>query len=255
MRHLLAAILVLCAACPAYAQLSIEITGAGAQRIPVAIAPLAGESALPDPSGATISSIVRADLERSGLFRGLEVPRLVPQPTEASSVNYAEWRSRLADALVLGSVAARPDGSFEVRFFLHDVVKQVRVGGVAYTIGGREQIRGTAHRIADYVYEKMTGDKGVFSTRIAYVVKRGESFELRLSDADGKNEEAMLTSNEPIISPAWSPDGRRLAYVSFQNKKPIVYLQDTLVPKQLVVANFKGSNSAPAWQLFGSGRD
>jgi TolB protein len=252
MRHLLAAILVLCAACPAYAQLSIEITGAGAQRIPVAIAPLAGESALPDPSGATISSIVRADLERSGLFRGLEVPRLVPQPTEASSVNYAEWRSRLADALVLGSVAARPDGSFEVRFFLHDVVKQVRVGGVAYTIGGREQIRGTAHRIADYVYEKMTGDKGVFSTRIAYVVKRGESFELRLSDADGKNEEAMLTSNEPIISPAWSPDGRRLAYVSFQNKKPIVYLQDTLVPKQLVVANFKGSNSAPAWSPDGS---
>jgi TolB protein len=180
------------------------------------------------------------------------VPRLVPQPTEASSVNYAEWRSRLADALVLGSVAARPDGSFEVRFFLHDVVKQVRVGGVAYTIGGREQIRGTAHRIADYVYEKMTGDKGVFSTRIAYVVKRGESFELRLSDADGKNEEAMLTSNEPIISPAWSPDGRRLAYVSFQNKKPIVYLQDTLVPKQLVVANFKGSNSAPAWSPDGS---
>jgi len=252
MRHLLAAILVLCAACPAYAQLSIEITGAGAQRIPIAIAPLAGESALPDPSGATISSIVRADLERSGLFRGLEVPRLVPQPTEASSVNYAEWRSRLADALVLGSVAARPDGSFEVRFFLHDVVKQVRVGGVAYTIAGREQIRGTAHRIADYVYEKLTGDKGVFSTRIAYVVKRGESFELRLSDADGRNEEAMLTSNEPIISPAWSPDGRRLAYVSFQNKKPIVYLQDTLVPKQVVVANFKGSNSAPAWSPDGS---
>ena len=252
MRHLLAAILVVCAACPAYAQLSIEITGAGAQRIPIAIAPLAGESALTDPSGATISSIVRADLERSGLFRGLEVPRLVPQPTEASSVNYAEWRSRLADALVLGSVAARPDGNFEVRFFLHDVVKQVRVGGVAYTIAGREQIRGTAHRIADYVYEKLTGDKGVFSTRIAYVVKRGESFELRLSDADGKNEEAMLTSNEPIISPAWSPDGRRLAYVSFQNKKPIVYLQDTLVPKQVVVANFKGSNSAPAWSPDGT---
>jgi TolB protein len=91
----------------------------------------------------------------------------------------------------------------------------------------------------------------VFSTRIAYVVKRGEAYELRLADADGRNEETMLKSNEPIISPAWSPDGKRLAYVSFQNKKPIVYVQDTLVPKPIVVANFKGSNSAPAWSPDG----
>ncbi|MEO8719193.1 MAG: Tol-Pal system protein TolB, partial [Burkholderiales bacterium] len=167
MRNLLAAILCACAAWPVHAQLSIEITGAGGQRIPIAIAPLAGEGALLDGGNATISSVVRADLERSGLFRGLEVPRLVPQLTEASSVNYAEWRSRLADALVLGSVAARPDGRFEVRFRLYDVVKQVALGGVAYTLT-REQVRTTAHRIADYVYEKLTGEKGVFSTRIAY---------------------------------------------------------------------------------------
>jgi len=92
----------------------------------------------------------------------------------------------------------------------------------------------------------------VFSTRIAYVVKRGERFELQVADADGANEQAMLVSNEPIISPAWSPDGRRIAYVSFQNKKPIVYVQDIVVPKQLIVANFKGSNSAPAWSPDGS---
>lgn len=251
MRNLLAAILFLFAANPAFAQLSIEITGAGAQRIPIAIAPLAGEAALLDASGATLSTIVRADLERSGLFRGLEVPRLVPQPTESSSVNYAEWRSRLADALVLGSVAGRPDGRFEVRFRLYDVVKQSAMGGVAYTLS-RDQVRATAHRIADYVYEKLTGEKGVFSTRIAYVVKRGERFELQVADADGANEQAMLVSNEPIISPAWSPDGRRIAYVSFQNKKPIVYVQDIEVPKQLIVANFKGSNSAPAWSPDGS---
>ena len=97
MRNLLAAVLFAFAACSAHAQLSIEITGAGAQRIPIAIAPLAGEGALLDPSGATIGAIVRADLERSGLFRSLEIPRLVPQPTEASVVNYAEWRARLAD--------------------------------------------------------------------------------------------------------------------------------------------------------------
>ncbi|MDH3320991.1 MAG: Tol-Pal system beta propeller repeat protein TolB [Betaproteobacteria bacterium] len=250
MRNLLAAILFACAAWPAQAQLSIEITGAGGQRIAIAVAPLAGEGALLDGANASISAIVRADLERSGLFRGLEVPRLVPQLTEASSVNYAEWRSRLADTLVLGSVAARPDGRFEVRFRLYDVVRQVALGGVAYTLT-REQVRATAHRIADYVYEKLTGEKGVFSTRIAYVVKRGERFELQVADADGANEQAMLVSAEPIISPAWSPDGRRLAYVSFQNKKPIVYVQDIEVPKQQIVANFKGSNSAPAWSPDG----
>ena len=240
MRILLAATLLSFAACAAHAQLSIEITGAGAQRVPIAIAPFLGEGALPAGAGASITSVVRADLERSGLFRGLEVPALVPRPTEASSVNYAEWKSRLADALVLGSVAARPDGRFEVRFRLHDVVKQSLIGGVAYPNVSREQMRAIAHRIADYVYEKITGEKGVFSTRIAYVVKRGARYELQIADADGANEQAMLVANEPIISPAWSPNGRRIAYVSFQNKKPIVYVQDVEVAKQNIVANFKG---------------
>jgi len=249
MRKLAVAALAWVAATCAHAQLSIEITGAGANRIPIAIAPFAGEAALPAAAGgggAAVTGIMRADLERSGLFRALELPPLVPQPSESSNVNYAEWKARLADALVLGSVAARPDGRFEVRFRLYDVVKQAAVGGIAYTVS-REQLRATAHRIADYVYEKLTGEKGVFSTRIAYVVKRGARYELQVADADGANEQAMLVSNEPIISPAWSPNGKRIAYVSFQNKKPIVYVQDVEVPKQNVVANFKGSNSAPAW--------
>ena len=238
---------LLCFATAAAAQLSIEITGAGAQRIPIAIAPFAGEGALPQ----AISAIVRADLERSGLFRTLEVPPLVPQPTEASPVNYAEWKSRLADALVLGSVAARPDGRFEVRFKLFDTVKSQDLSGVAYTLS-REQLRTTAHRIADFVYEKLTGEKGVFSTRIAYVVKRGNRFELQIADADGAGEETALASFEPIISPAWSPDGRRLAYVSFEAKKPVVYVHSLRDGKRQVAANFKGSNSAPAWSPDGA---
>jgi TolB protein len=246
MRKLAVAALASLAAFCAHAQLSIEITGAGANRIPIAIAPFAGEAALPPG----VTSIVRADLERSGLFRTLELPPLVPQPTESSNVNFAEWKARLADALVLGSIAARPDGRFEVRFRLYDVVKQAAIGGVAYTVS-KEQLRATAHRIADTIYEKLTGEKGVFSTRIAYVVKRGARFELQVADADGANEQAMLVSNEPIISPKWSPDGKRIAYVSFQNKKPIVYVQNVEVPKQNVVANFKGSNSAPAWSPDG----
>jgi TolB protein len=256
MRKLLAAALLSLVAWPALAQLSIEITGAGANRIPIAIAPFAGEGALPAGTAGVaavgITAIVRADLERSGLFRALEVPPLVPQPTEASNVNYAEWKSRLADALLLGSAAARADGRLDVRFRLYDVVKQMEIGrGMAYTIS-RDQQRAAAHRIADYVYEKLTGEKGVFSTKIAYVVKRGPRYELQMADADGANEQAVLVSNEPIISPAWSPNGKRIAYVSFQNKKPIVFVQDIEVAKQNVVANFKGSNSAPAWAPDGA---
>ncbi|HLX81267.1 MAG TPA: Tol-Pal system beta propeller repeat protein TolB [Burkholderiales bacterium] len=247
MRRLLAAVLLCLSAVAANAQLSIEITGAGAQRIPIAIVPFAGEGALP----TSISGVVRADLERSGLFRPLEVPPLSPPPTEASNVNYAEWRSRLADALVLGSVAARPDGRFVVRFKLFDTVKGADLSGVEYTLS-REQARTTAHRIADFVYEKLTGEKGVFSTRIAYVVKRGPKYELQIADADGAGEETALVSLEPIISPAWSPDGRRLAYVSFENKKPVVYVHSLLDGKRNVAANFKGSNSAPAWSPDGS---
>jgi TolB protein len=231
----------------ARAQLQIEITGATEKRTPVAIVPFAGETAL---GPTAISAIVRADLERSGLFRALELPPLNPLPTEASTVNYSEWRSRLADAVVVGSVSSRPDGRYEARFRLHDTVKQAALGGIAYTMT-KDQVRATAHRIADFVYEKLTGDKGVFSTRIAYVVKRGNRYELQIADADGEGAETALASFEPIISPAWSPDGRRLAYVSFENKKPVVYVHSLLDGKRNVAANFRGSNSAPAWSPDG----
>ena len=256
MRRLVTAVflplVLLSAAFSAAAQLSIEITGAGAQRIPIAIVPFAGEGALGRGNGPGISAIVRADLERSGLFRTLEVPPLSPPPTETSSVNFAEWRSRLADAVVLGSVAARADGRFEVRFKLFDAVKGADLSGVAYTLS-REQMRATAHRVADYVYEKLTGEKSVFSTRIAYVVKQGSRYELQIADADGANADYALRSNEPIISPAWSPDGTRIAYVSFEQKKPVIYVHwlDGSRPRQ-IAANFKGSNSAPAWSPDGS---
>src|SRR5687767_3490286 len=245
MRFLLGVIFSLAAA-SAGAQLSIEITGAGAQRTPIAIVPFPGEGAV----GTSLTAIVRADLERSGLFRGLEVPPLSPHPTENTPVSYGEWRSRLADALVLGSVASHADGRFEVRFRVYDVVKQAPLGAIAYVFT-KEHARAAAHRVADFVYEKLTGEKGVFSTQIAYVVRRGATYELQIADADGERAQYLLRSNEPIISPVWSPDGRRIAYVSFESKKPIVYVHHLEDRKRQVVASFKGSNSAPAWSPDG----
>jgi TolB protein len=236
----------LVAASQSAAQLQIEITGAGAQRTPIAIVSFPGEAAV----GTSLTAIVRADLERSGLFRGLEVPPLSPHPNEHTPINYGEWRSRLADALVVGSVARNADGRYEVRFRVYDVVKQAPLGAIAYLFT-KENARAAAHRIADFVYEKLTGEKGVFSTQIAYVVKRGSTYELQIADADGERAQYLLRSNEPIISPVWSPDGRRIAYVSFESKKPIVYVHHLSENKRQVIASFKGSNSAPAWSPDG----
>jgi TolB protein len=246
MRSTLAAILLfLCGA--AHAQLTIEITGGGANQIPIAVLPFVGESALPE----SITAIVEQDLSRSGRFRSLFVGGVSPLPTEMSQVNFADWRSRLADAMVIGETLRLPGNRFEVRFRLLDVVKQSQIGGIAFTLTAA-QTRLTAHKMADFIYEKLTGERGVFSTRIAYVVKQGTRFELRVADADGHGAQAILISPEPIVSPAWSPDGTRMAYVSFQNKKPILFVQSLTARQQPApVANYKGSNSAPAWSPDG----
>jgi len=242
----LAALLVFLAG-TARAQLTIEITGGGANQIPIAILPFVGETMLPQ----SVTEIVEHDLSRSGRFRTLFVGGVSPLPAEPSQVNFADWKSRLADALVIGQTQRLPDGRFEVRFRLLDVPKQTQIGGIAFTLTAA-QVRLTAHKIADFIYEKLIGERGVFSTRIAYVVKQGSRFELRVADADGQGAQSILISPEPIMSPAWSPDGTRMAYVSFQNKKPIVFVQSLSASRQPApVANYRGSNSAPAWSPDG----
>jgi TolB protein len=138
------------------------------------------------------------------------------------------------------------DGRVEVRFQLVDTVKQVELATMSYTVTPA-QFRATAHKIADEIYQKLTGDVGVFSTRIAYISKQGSRYQLNVAEADGYNPQTVVTSNEPLLSPAWAPDGTRIAYVSMENKKPVVYIQSLATGARQVLANFRGSNSAPAW--------
>src|SRR5258706_13330432 len=228
---------------PAWAQFRVEISGVGATQVPIAIAKFRDE----DRSSQSISAIVRADLERSGLFRLIDAPAVI---IETAKPGMKDWRGRAADALVGGSVMRLADGRFDVRFKLWDVVKGADLGGQANAVDAAD-LRLAAHRIADYVHERLTGEKGVFSTRIAYVTKGGGRFTLRIADADGEGGQVALNSPEPIISPAWSPDGRELAYVSFESQKAVVYTQEVASGKRRAIANFRGSNSAPAWSRDG----
>jgi TolB protein len=238
---------LLTVATPAHAQFRVEISGVGATQLPIAIVKFRDEDrATPSLS---ISSIVRADLERSGVFRSVDTDGAAPLD-ETGQPLMNEWRGRSADALVAGSVTRLVDGRFDVRFRLWDVVKGNVLAGQSAAVEAGD-LRLAAHRIADVIYEKLTGDKGVFSTRIAYVTKGGSRYALRVADADGEGGQVALNSPEPIISPAWSPDGKQLAYVSFEKQKAVVYVQDTSTGTRRELANFKGSNSAPAWSPDG----
>lgn len=237
-------LLAFCISTLAQAQLSIEITGAGANRIPVAIADFLGDAT----ASRIVTSTVRSDLERSGLFKLIDTAGVALD--ENSPVNFADWKGKGSDALAAGSLLRSPDGRMEARFRVYDTQKGVALGGAVY-VTSNQQLRAAGHRIADYIYEKLTGEKGVFSTRIAYVVKTRGQFLLQIADADGQGAATALTSTEPIISPTWSPDGSKLAYVSFEKKKPVIYVHSIASGQRQIVANFKGSNSAPAWSPDG----
>jgi TolB protein len=229
----------------ASAQFRVEISGVGATQLPIAVVKFRDEDR--SAPSLSISAIVKADLERSGVFRNVDAPGALD---ENSQPVMAEWRGRAADALAAGSISRLADGRFDIRFKLWDVVKGNPIAGQS-TVVEAADLRLAAHRISDAIYEKLTGDKGVFSTRIAYVTKGGNRYTLRVADADGEGGQVALNSPEPIISPAWSPDGKQLAYVSFEKQKAVVYAQDVASGARREIANFKGSNSAPAWSPDG----
>jgi TolB protein len=244
-RRTLLAALAASPALPALAQFRVEVSGVGLTQLPIALAPFKGE----DSSPQKISTIVQADLERSGQFRGVDASG--QSLDESSRPDLTLWRSRTADSLVVGSVSRLGDGRYDVQFRLWDVVRGTDLGGQKYTVP-QGDLRLASHRISDYVYEKLTGERGIFSTRIAYVTKGGTRYTLWVADSDGENAQAALASPEPIISPVWSSDGGQLAYVSFESRKPVVYVHNVASGQRRLVANFRGSNSAPAWAPDGA---
>lgn len=239
---------VICAFCSiASAQFRVEVSGVGLTQLPIAVSTFRGE----DAASQKLSAIVMADLDRSGQFRRIDSDGVLLDESARPAVQ--NWRQKGADAVLGGSVQKLADGRYDVRFRLWDVVRGSDgqdLGGQTF-IASNAELRLVAHRIADYVYEKLTGEKGVFTTRLAYVTKVGQSYNLWVADADGENAQSALNSSEPIISPAWSPNGQQLAYVSFESRKPVIFVHDVATGKRRLVANFKGSNSAPAWSPDG----
>ena len=232
---------------PARAQLTINVETSSGRQVPIAIAPFALEANAPQ----NITPLIADNLARSGMFRIVNTVGISNLPTEPSAVNFVDWSSRATEALVIGGIKPLPDGRYEVNYRLFDVAKQNQLATASYIVAA-SQLRATAHKISDEIYEKLIGERGVFSTRIAYVLKRGTRFELQVADADGFNPQAVLSSLEPIGAPKWSPDGNKIAYVSFESRKSTVIVQDLVTGQRKVVANFRGDNTAPNWSPDGS---
>lgn len=234
--------------------LEIDPIRGNAAALPIAVVPFdyLGVQVAPDTD---VAAVVRGDLNRSGSFRTLADRDLVERPQRQSDVNFGTWRLLKQDYLLVGRVLDDPAGGYRTEFELFDVAKQERLLGLA--LNGRPgNMRDIAHQVADHVYEKILGVRGAFWTRMAYVTAVGSGrdmiYSLMIADADGYNPQTVVRSREPLLSPAWSPDGRRLAYVSFERGASSIYIQDLSTGSREVVASFKGINGAPAFSPDGT---
>lgn len=245
---------LLCAAlwaATAQAQLEIEVDGGEVGAKPIAIVPFA----TPIDVNFDVAQIVEADLVRSGLFRTIPRTDMLEKPSEPAKIDYRNWRAVGMENLVIGSLTRSGKG-VAVRFFLMDATRGAQLLGFDMPAVGPEQLRVLSHQIADLIYEKLTGTKGYFNTQIAYVTASGygpgRRFELIVADADGYNPRSIATSREPLMSPAWSPDGKKLAFVGYERGRSSILVYTLASGDLKKVVSEKGINGAPAWLPDGS---
>ena len=246
-------LMLLLASGSARAALTIEITQGLEGALPIAVVPF-GWSGAAAAAPENIAAIITADLNRSGRFESLPDRDLIAHPTEGAQVQFQNWRMVKVDDLVIGKVTENADGNFTVQFELYDVLRGTQLIGTSFPTS-RADLRRVAHHISDVIYEKLTGEKGAFNTQIAYVTTSGsaknKSYTLLVADSDGYNPQTILTSDQPLMSPSWSPDGRQVAYVSFEKKSAEIYIQEVATGSRRKLASFKGINGAPAWSPDG----
>jgi TolB protein len=239
---------------PAGAVIDITITQGVEQALPIAIVPFAW-TGQPGTEPLDFHVTISNNLSRSGRFRPMNDTDLPQRPSRLEDVNFKDWRLLGMDNIVIGNLVQNADGNYTVEFRLLSVLTGRQVAGFRVTSAPR-QLRRTAHRISDIIFEKLIGMRGAFDTRIAYVTvqKTGKAkkYTLQIADADGFNPQILLESPEPLMSPAWSPDGRKLAYVSFEGRNSTIYVQDIGTGARDKVASNPGINSAPAWSPDGT---
>lgn len=232
----------------------IDITKGTSTAVPIAVVPFAFEGA-GTPAETDVSDVVRMDLARSGQFKTLAKGDVVEFPSRGGDIKFPTWNMLKQSHIVVGRVADAEGGALRVEFELYDVAKQERLLGLAIT-GQRSDLRGVAHQIADLIYEKILNVRGAFWTRVAYVTAAGVApninYALMVADSDGYNPQVVVRSREPLLSPAWSPDGRKLAYVSFERGDSAIYIQEISTGSRQVVSNRKGINGAPSFSPDGS---
>jgi TolB protein len=234
----------------AQAKLEIEIIQGNASALPIAIIPMQWRASGPPPATG-VAEVVSSDLYRSGLFAPLDEQDMVDRPVDAESIRFGTWRLLKVDYVVIGQVNDAPNGNgFDIVYQLFDVHTQERLLSQITTVGFGD-LRFGSHRVADAIYEKLTGVPGAFSTRIAYVSATGVgnnlNYQLFVADADGFNPQPVVGSPEPLLSPNWSHDGQRLAYVSFEKGNSAIYVQSVATGARELVSSGKGINGAPAF--------
>lgn len=230
------------------ATLEIEITSGVNSAVPIAVVPFRFDGQGEAP--VNVAEVIGADLGRSGRFTSLAPKDMLEKPTEAGGINFNNWQVLKINDLVIGRVK-QVGGGYSVEYQVFNVYTHQQIMGYSVATSAA-RLRFTAHFISDSIYQKLTGQRGAFTTRIAYVEHTGQHYALIVADADGYNAQPVMESNsEPIMSPSWSPDGRKLAYVSFETKFPAIYLQDLSTGKREMISRHEGINGAPVFSPDG----